>query len=390
MLRSRFFARSNRSLLSPLIIGLALWIGFPTVAAYQDMASLITGSETARERWNGFVEVAAAGSIHNAEMRFADGDLTTGAVSGGGISAPGLGKVVLTPKEGVVAATPDEDRINRAAKRDRLLEVAPVAPPKDFNAGSVIDRSSSLLNPTFAEHYKMAFVKPEIRGRELRIATEFHIPRNLPPVLGVSTELADLVNNSKPDILATAFAPPNPDYAKASPFASILREEGAGERGRFIPPSAGDDHEWVTKPLPPGVFSKSEQRCLTAGIYFEARGEPVAGQAAVAQVILNRVRNPSYPDTICGVVYQHKSWRNRCQFSFACDGIRDRVASPRYWDTAEEVAKAVTAGIIWFPEVGSSTHYHATYVHPRWARTMKRMKRIGRHIFYRTYGGGWS
>jgi spore germination cell wall hydrolase CwlJ-like protein len=150
------------------------------------------------------------------------------------------------------------------------------------------------------------------------------------------------------------------------------------------------DHAWVSSPLPPLVFSKGEQQCLTAGVYFEARGEPVKGQAAVAQVILNRVRNPAYPNTVCGVVYQNEDWRNGCQFSFACDGVRDRVADKRSWTIAEDVALAVTAGRIWLPEVGSSTHYHATYVHPRWARAMEKMKKIGRHVFYRTYGGGWD
>jgi spore germination cell wall hydrolase CwlJ-like protein len=110
----------------------------------------------------------------------------------------------------------------------------------------------------------------------------------------------------------------------------------------------------------------------------------------VAQVILNRVRNPTFPNTICGVVYQNDNWRNRCQFSFACDGIRDRVRSQRHWKTAQDIALAVTAGKIWFDSVGSSTHYHAVYVRPRWARSMERQTRIGLHVFYRTYGGGWS
>ncbi len=111
---------------------------------------------------------------------------------------------------------------------------------------------------------------------------------------------------------------------------------------------------------------------------------------AVAQVILNRVKNPTYPNTICGVVYQNKSWKNRCQFSFACDGVRDRVRSQKHWKTALAVAKKAAGEQLWIKGVGSSTHYHATYVRPRWARTMKRMKKIGQHIFYRTRGGGWS
>jgi spore germination cell wall hydrolase CwlJ-like protein len=85
-----------------------------------------------------------------------------------------------------------------------------------------------------------------------------------------------------------------------------------------------------------------------------------------------------------------KSWRNRCQFSFACDGIKDRVRSPKHWDMAEEIALATTAGKIWLDQVGSSTHYHATYVRPPWAKRMRKVGKIGLHIFYVTYGGGWS
>ena len=235
----------------------------------------------------------------------------------------------------------------------------------------------------------MAFAKPEIKGKEIQIAAAFHVREEpkadplLPPVL------AALVNNDTADVLATAYAPAEPDYAAASPFETLLKDDTANS-GRFIPPMAKGDHDWVSSPLPPSSFSAREQQCLAAGIYFEARGESVKGQAAVAQVILNRVRNPAYPKSICGVVYQNEKWRNRCQFSFACDGIKDRVASREHYEMAEEVALAVTAGKIWLPEVGSSTHYHATYVRPRWARTMEKMKRIGQHIFYRTHGGGWS
>ncbi|MEZ5810690.1 MAG: cell wall hydrolase [Rhizobiaceae bacterium] len=381
---------NNRSLLAPIIIGLGIWIGFPTVAAFQDMASLVSGADNAGTRWNSYIQSSAAGSLHKAEMKFAEGDLATGSISGGGVDAPGIGKVAFSPQKAATEQLPDEDRVNRADKRDRLIEVVPVAPPKDFNAGSVVDRSSSLLQPQMSDKLAMAFVKPAIKGREIKIATTFFVPREENKVIGVSRMLAGLVTNNRPDILATAYAPAKPDYAKASPFASLLRDEKAEKRGRFIPPARKGDHDWVKRPLPASVFSKREQQCLTAGVYFEARGESVAGQAAVAQVILNRVRNPDYPNSVCGVVYQNKSWRNRCQFSFACDGIRDRVASPAHWKTAEEVAQAVTAGVIWFPEVGSATHYHATYVHPRWARTMQRMQKIGQHIFYRTYGGGWS
>lgn len=381
-------AGNGRSFIAPLAIGLAVWVGFPTVAAYQDMASLVIGEEKDTPRWAAFVERSVAGSVHQAEMPFID-TRATGGISGSGVKTPGIGGIAFRAKSGSTATTPDEARINRAEKQGRVVDAVPVAPPKLFNAGSVFERTSSLLGPPGSSETRMAFVAPDIKGQEVQIASAFYLKSNKKADPQLPAMLAALVNNDKADVLATAYAPPEPDYAKASPFASILKQEDENA-GRFIPPVAQDDHPWARQPLPPDVFSGREQQCLAAGIYFEARGEPVKGQAAVAQVILNRVRNPAYPGSICGVVYQNEKWRNRCQFSFACDGIRDRVKSPAHFKTAQEVAMAVTAGKIWLSEVGSSTHYHATYVRPRWARAMKRMNKIGQHIFYRTYGGGWN
>jgi spore germination cell wall hydrolase CwlJ-like protein len=378
----------KRAFLSPFIIGLGIWIGFPTVAAYQDMTSLISGLEAPSVRWNAYVEKSVAGSVHAAEMPFLDSS-STGSLSGSGVQLPGIGAVSFRGKGSVAGTTPDEDRIIRADKKGRIIHVSPVTPPKNFNAGSIFERTSSLLRPSMDSDLKMAFAKPEIKGKEIQIAAAFHTRIDKKPDPGVPTMLAALVNNDHPDVLATAYASPAPDYAQASPFEALLQEEQPNE-GRFITPLAKGDHSWMQTPLPASVFSKPEQTCLANGIYFEARGESVRGQAAVAQVILNRVRNPAYPNSICGVVYQNDKWFNRCQFSFACDGRKKRIESPAHYKTAQDVAMAVTAGKIFIPEVGSSTHYYANYVHPGWARTMKKMTRIGLHIFYRTYGGGWS
>ncbi|MER9404264.1 cell wall hydrolase [Mesorhizobium caraganae] len=378
----------KRSFVSPLVIGLGIWIGFPTVVAYQDMGSLISGLEASGSRWNSYVERSVAGSVHAAEMPFID-SVTTGSLSGSGVRLPGVGKVSFRGKGNVAGVTPDEDRIMRADKKGRIIQVSPVAPPKNFNAGSIFQRTSSLLRPSMDSGLKLAFAKPGIKGKEIQIAQAFHTNVDKKPDPGVPAMLAALVNNDKPDVLATAYAQAEPDYAKASPFEALLQDEEPNS-GRFIPPMAKGDHSWIQNPLPASVFSKKEQACLANGIYFEARGESVRGQAAVAQVILNRVRNPAYPNSICGVVYQNDNWLNRCQFSFACDGRKKRIESPANYRTAQDVAMAVTAGKIFIPEVGSSTHYYANYVHPGWARTMQKMTKIGLHIFYRTYGGGWS
>jgi spore germination cell wall hydrolase CwlJ-like protein len=129
-------------------------------------------------------------------------------------------------------------------------------------------------------------------------------------------------------------------------------------------------------------FEERERRCLATAIYFEARGEPVRGQIAVAQVILNRVRSPIFPETICGVVYQGQMQKG-CQFSFTCDGHTDNPRDNDQWALAQDLAKQIMSGEQWLPEVGYSTFYHANYVSPRWARSMNKIDKIGRHIFYK-------
>jgi spore germination cell wall hydrolase CwlJ-like protein len=135
--------------------------------------------------------------------------------------------------------------------------------------------------------------------------------------------------------------------------------------------------------------SAKELNCMATAIYFEARGESYRGQVAVAQVVQNRVSHKLYPDTICSVVYQNKSKRNACQFSFACDGIPERVYDKKAWAQAEEIAKGVVAGDLYLTEVGYATHYHATYVRPHWAPRMKKVTKVGLHVFYQ-FKRGWK
>lgn len=133
--------------------------------------------------------------------------------------------------------------------------------------------------------------------------------------------------------------------------------------------------------------AEREERCLAEAIYFEARSEPEAGQAAVAQVVLNRVKSGLYPASICGVVYQNRHRYMRCQFTFACEGKSLRVTEPESWRTAVRIAREVLDGRTFLAEVGGSTHYHANYVRPRWAKRLKKMDTIGSHIFYKLRPG---
>ncbi|WP_298163665.1 cell wall hydrolase [Brevundimonas sp.] len=126
-------------------------------------------------------------------------------------------------------------------------------------------------------------------------------------------------------------------------------------------------------------------RCLTQGVYYEAALESTEGQEAVAQVILNRVRDPNYPNTVCGVVFEGAERTTGCQFSFTCDGALSQAPVGWAWNRARIVAERALSGYV-ATRVGTATHYHADYVHPWWAPTLGKITQIGAHIFYRWKG----
>ena len=126
-------------------------------------------------------------------------------------------------------------------------------------------------------------------------------------------------------------------------------------------------------------------KCLTQAIYYEAAREPLKGQEAVAQVVLNRLRHPGYPKSVCGVVFEGSMRRTGCQFSFTCDGSLRRPPNASLWQRAQSVAMKALNGFV-AREVGTATHYHANYVSPYWAPTLLKITQIGAHIFYRWTG----
>jgi len=128
--------------------------------------------------------------------------------------------------------------------------------------------------------------------------------------------------------------------------------------------------------------------CLTTAIYYEAAIEPTEGQRAVAQVILNRVRHPAYPRSVCGVVFQGSERSTGCQFSFTCDGSLRRTPMASAWQRAKKVAEDALAGKIYAP-VGLATHYHTNWVVPYWSSSLVKSANVGTHIFYR-WAGGWG
>ena len=130
------------------------------------------------------------------------------------------------------------------------------------------------------------------------------------------------------------------------------------------------------------------EHCMAQAIYYEAAREPLKGQQAVAQVVLNRMRHPAYPKSVCGVVFQGAARVTGCQFTFTCDGSLRWAPQADLWRRAEDVARKALAGYV-DKDVGSATHYHASYVAPYWAPTLVKMTQVGAHIFYR-WTGPWG
>jgi spore germination cell wall hydrolase CwlJ-like protein len=163
-------------------------------------------------------------------------------------------------------------------------------------------------------------------------------------------------------------------------------DRDGGFESTMVPKADEGDRPRYADLIDPDNLSK-EQRCLAQAVYFEARSESEEGQAAVAQVVLNRVRSGLYPSSVCGVVYQNRHRHLACQFTFACEGKALRVNDTASWESAKRIASAVLEGKTYLAEVGGSTHYHANYVRPSWARRLKKMDVIGRHIFYKLKPG---
>jgi Cell Wall Hydrolase len=181
------------------------------------------------------------------------------------------------------------------------------------------------------------------------------------------------------DIKESALGPPG------------LSEGEAGETIASKGVVTGDDqrpHSPAERLALTGIARAKAEKCLANAVYFEARGESVRGQIAVAQVVMNRVFSPFYPNDVCGVVYQNAHRHLACQFTFACDGIPDIVTEPDAWARAKRISRDMLDGKLWMPEVAKSTHYHAYWVHPSWVGEMKKMFKLGVHTFYRPRNWG--
>jgi hypothetical protein len=196
-------------------------------------------------------------------------------------------------------------------------------------------------------------------------------------------------------LLGASCVPPQGLIADGTPHAGIAQQPimaphflaGLADPSPQLLASTAAHHAIDTASVAPfvsGAQGDDASRaldCLTAAVYYEARSEPIDGQRAVAQVVLNRVRNPAFPASVCGVVYQGSTRSTGCQFTFTCDGSLLFRREPGAWERASNVAEAALAGDVYAP-VGAATYYHTTAVSPWWARSYARVATIGAHIFY--------
>jgi hypothetical protein len=194
----------------------------------------------------------------------------------------------------------------------------------------------------------------------------------------------------RPDLWDRPLGWANLDLRKAPDLGIPLEQADVAEAVNRLRPFAG----LPIRPMRPFVLQADADdraralRCMTQAIYYEAAREPVRGQEAVAQVVLNRLRHPAYPKSICGVVYQGSARPTGCQFTFTCDGAMRWAPQAALWRKAQDVARRALAGFV-DKDVGSATHYHAAYVVPYWAPTLVKMTQVGQHIFYR-WTGPWG
>ncbi|MDB5616278.1 cell wall hydrolase [Tardiphaga sp.] len=422
--------------------GLCFFAVIPTEVGYQDIASLLARQPGVTERWQKRVVASAVSSIQVATYSFGRPvgigsrsptfQLASFETSGNDITGALTRNPLIEAPRRFEAS--DFPRVDRSLKGDRLaLHTPNPAMPDQLENNNSLDNNASVrgsktveampvdttpLDPELAE----ALQAPPLRQYDASLSLETQPladPKTVsdtaviavepaPPKDGFSVKTASLFFGSsslgaavetmeswqpgeEPMIVMPAPTTRDPDM-KATIAPSVRVDPAKG--GESIA-GKGEVNAVTHVKTPAERLGLSEdkgrakqEKCLTEAVYFEARGEAVRGQMAVAQVVMNRVFSGFYPTTVCGVVYQNKHRRLACQFTFACDGIPDVVKEPDMWERARKIAKATLDGRLWLPEVAKSTHYHAYWVHPSWVHEMKKMYRTGVHTFYRPRNWG--
>jgi spore germination cell wall hydrolase CwlJ-like protein len=429
-------------------LGLCVFALMPAEIGYQDIASLLARQPGVAERWQKRV-FSAASTIQVATYAFGRPIGTsipqTATYRLASLDNQGIDITGSVTRNPITQAPPryqasDFPKVDRTLKGDRLVVVPPQPAAPANPAPSNEDPSTSNASVAGA---KTAAAPPAERAP---LDPELQEALSAPPLaqydVSMSLEaqpLDDLKN--APDASAIALEPapshegffvktaslffgstslggsmesmerwqpgeeplivlpgalPDPDMKVIASLPSAADEPlTAGESGVSIAAKGevNTDNQRAKTPAERlGLFDEKSraksEKCLAEAVYFEARGEAVRGQIAVAQVVMNRAFSGFYPNTVCGVVYQNKHRHLACQFTFACDNVSDVVREPDMWDRARKIAKAMLDGQLWLPEVAKSTHYHAYWVRPSWVNEMKKMYKFGVHTFYRPRAWG--
>jgi spore germination cell wall hydrolase CwlJ-like protein len=425
--------------------GLCVFALIPTEIGYQDIAALLARQPGVAERWQKRVFASAVSSIQVATFSFGRPIGTSSRASAtfqlASLDNQGIDITGSVTRNPIAQAPPryqasDFPKVNRALKGDRLANVTPetTAPadaspsnedPSTSNA-SVMGAKTAAVMPAAAP----APLDPElVEALKAPPLPQYDVSMSLegqpftdskggadaaavaiepaPPRDGFSVKTASLFFGSsslgasidsmerwQPGEEPLIVMPgPDPDMKVTASLPATVDDATKAGESIASKGEVNSDNQRVKTPAERlGLFDQKargrHEKCLAEAVYFEARGEAVRGQIAVAQVVMNRAFSGFYPNTVCGVVYQNKHRHLACQFTFACDNVADVVREPDMWDRAKKIAKAMLDGQLWLPEVAKSTHYHAYWVHPSWVHEMKKMYRFGVHTFYRPRAWG--
>ncbi|HEV7599280.1 MAG TPA: cell wall hydrolase [Bradyrhizobium sp.] len=428
--------------------GLCVFALIPNETGYQDIAALLARQPGVAERWQKRVFASAVASIQVATFSFGRPIGTSSRASAtfqlASLDNQGIDITGSLTRNPIVQAPPryqasDFPKVNRTLKGDRLANVTPeIAAPADASPSNEDPSTSNASVMGAKTAAAMPAAEPAPLDPELAEALKAPpLPQYPQYDIAMSLEARPFTDSKGgPNAAAVAIEPAPPRdgfsvktaslfFGSSSLGASIdsMERWRPGEEPLIVMPGPDPDMK-VTASLPvtsddpskagESIASKGEvnsdnqrvktpaerlglfdqkargrhEKCLAEAVYFEARGEAVRGQIAVAQVVMNRAFSGFYPNTVCGVVYQNKHRHLACQFTFACDNVADVVREPDMWDRAKKIARAMLDGQLWLPEVAKSTHYHAYWVHPSWVHEMKKMYRFGVHTFYRPRAWG--
>ncbi|MPZ37776.1 MAG: cell wall hydrolase [Rhizobiales bacterium] len=301
----------------------------------------------------------------------------------------------VVPKKQADAITPEEKPATEAPQTFELASIDRVAPvpsvPETVAPEEIAPEHERAASAEFVESLTIgiAFTREEADPAFLMARLYFGgapMGETLESVQpwqdGEAPKLETLTVSVDSEAQTSSISPDPPPADRRPAAAAGASGETIADKGEVT----GEGRRPMTPAEQLGLTAATrpkQERCLAEGIYFEARGEPVRGQIAVAQVIVNRAFSGYYPSRVCGVVYQNAHRYLACQFTFACDRRKDVVRDQAAWTRATAVAKGTLDGKLWLPQVGKATHYHAYWVRPRWVRTMHKLHRIGVHTFYR-------